>query len=243
MPVAPPARACVAPESRRIKTLETTVSKLAIALDIAIAALDKTGGGHAARRKLLEAFLRKQLARAKVARASTPAELRAFKLEVEQAPDKLSKGSASSISQALRPPKTGHSAAQLCGEAARVGWVRSGEVVPAKVLAEAWGLTPQALGPAEKRGELFSVVLKRHRYYPREFLTLNREDVGAVCMRLLPLDEAEKMIFWKRPHGALGGATVAQLLSSREVASQLVRVTQLARSWSAQARAGTAAQA
>ena len=47
------------------------------------------------------------------------------------------------IPDQLRKPD-GLNAALARGEAAKVQWVQSGEVVPAKVLAEKWGLTPQA---------------------------------------------------------------------------------------------------
>jgi hypothetical protein len=39
------------------------------------------------------------------------------------------------------------------GEAARVQWVKDGLVVPGEQLAQAWGLTRQALAPAADRGE------------------------------------------------------------------------------------------
>jgi len=43
------------------------------------------------------------------------------------------------------------------GEAARVQWVKDGLVVPGERLAQAWGLTRQALAPAADRGEVFAV--------------------------------------------------------------------------------------
>lgn len=140
-----------------------------------------------------------------------------------------------------KPPKetpastTGFAAAVARGEAARVEWVNSGEVIPAKTLADKWGLTPQALGPAAERGEVFAVVVKRQRYYPKEFLDLDRTAVGAVSKALGSLTPAEKLIFWKRPHGALGGKTVHQVLT----AGQLDRAAQLAQAWAAEAHAGS----
>ena len=41
------------------------------------------------------------------------------------------------------------------GEAATAELIRTGALVPAKRLADGWGLAPRALGPAERRGELF----------------------------------------------------------------------------------------
>lgn len=118
-------------------------------------------------------------------------------------------------------------------------WVKSGEVVPARTLADVWGLTPQALGPAADRGEVFAVVIKRQRYYPKEFLELDRDDVSAVSKALGSLPPAEKLIFWKRPHGALAGKTVLQSLSGKRDEARLGRVAQLARTWAAEAQADT----
>jgi hypothetical protein len=144
--------------------------------------------------------------------------------------------------QAARAAKaeasTGLAAAVARGEAARVEWVKSGELVPAKTLAELWGLTPQALGPAAERGEVFALVVKRQRFYPKEFLALDRADVAAVCDALGRLSPAEKLVFWKRPHGGLGGKTLLQSLSGRKDAAQLGRVTRLAQAWAAEAQAG-----
>ncbi len=128
---------------------------------------------------------------------------------------------------------TGLAAAVARGEAAKVEWVNSGEVVPAKELADQWGLTPQALGPATKRGEIFAVVVKRERFYPSEFLTLDRDAISVVSKALGSLSPTEKLIFWKRPHGALGGKTVPQVLT----AGQLERAAQLAQAWAAEAHA------
>lgn len=137
------------------------------------------------------------------------------------------------------PAKTGLAAAVARGEAAKVEWVKSGEVIPAKMLAAVWGLTPQALGPAAGRGEVFAVVVKRQRYYPKEFLELHREDVGAVSKALGNLSPSEKLVFWKQAHGALGGKTVLQSLSGKKDGAQLERIKQLARTWAAEAHAAT----
>ena len=131
-------------------------------------------------------------------------------------------------------PKTGPTgldAALARGEAARLAWVQDGEVVPAKVLAQHWGLTPQALGPAAERGEVFALVVKRQRYFPKEFLSLTREAVSTVCKALGPLTPEEKLIFWKRPHGSLGNRSVGQALSSAKDPVQLERVRRLAQAW------------
>lgn len=150
--------------------------------------------------------------------------------------------------KAVIPPALAHqvegrglAGALARGEAARVEWVRAGEVVPAKELAASWGLTPQALGPAAKRGELFAVTVKNQRYYPCEFLTLHRQDVGAVCEQLQGMDPSEQLVFWKRRHGALGGKTIHEVLGSgKRGEAQISEVLQLARALTSQARADAA---
>ena len=141
------------------------------------------------------------------------------------------------------PATSGLAAAKARGEAAKVQWVRSGEVVPAKDLADAWGITPQALGPAAKRGEVFAVTVKNQRYFPREFLELERDDVSTVCKQLEGLDPSEQLVFWKRKHGSLGGKTVSEALSGKQAGPQLVKVVQLAQALTAQMRADAAASA
>jgi len=85
---------------------------------------------------------------------------------------------------------------------------------------------------------VFALVVKRQRFYPKEFLALDRADVAAVCDALGRLSPAEKLVFWKRPHGGLGGKTLLQALSGRKDAAQLGRVTRLAQAWAAEAQAG-----
>lgn len=121
--------------------------------------------------------------------------------------------------------------------AKRQAWVSEGELVPARRLADAWGVKALALRAAEKRGEIFSVVVDRRRYYPCEFLSLDRGDVATVCRLLSPLDSIEKLFFWKRRHGTLQGRTVLGALGTKGDSSRLECVTQLARAATAQARA------
>lgn len=130
---------------------------------------------------------------------------------------------------------TGLKAAISRGEAAKVEWVSAGEVIPAKALAAKWGLTPQALGPASDRGEVFAVVIKRRRFYPREFLELSRDDIGAVSKALGDISPVQKLVFWKRQHGALGGKSVVELLRGDSNGQQLDKVARYAKTWAADA--------
>ncbi len=117
------------------------------------------------------------------------------------------------------------------GEAARVQWVKDGLVVPGEQLAQAWGLTRQALAPAADRGEIFAVKVGNRLYYPQEFLGMDREAVAAICRALGDLGASEKLMFWLREHGALAGKSVAAAL---EAGTGLAKVERLAAAWASE---------
>ena len=114
------------------------------------------------------------------------------------------------------------------GEAARVQWVREGLVVPGEQLAQAWGLTRQALAPAAERGEVFAVKVGNRLYYPQTFLGMDREPVVTICRALGDLTASEKLMFWLHEHGALAGKGVAAAL---EAGTALAKVERLAAAW------------
>ena len=114
------------------------------------------------------------------------------------------------------------------GEAARVQWVKDGLVVPGEQLAQAWGLTRQALAPAAERGDVFAVKVGNRLFYPRAFLGMDREAVAAICRALGSLGASEKLMFWLRDHGALAGKSVAAAL---EAGISLAKVERLASAW------------
>jgi hypothetical protein len=93
-----------------------------------------------------------------------------------------------------------------------------------------------------RRGELFAVTVSKQRYYPSEFLKLDRNDVGTVCKQLVGMDASEQLIFWKKKHGALGGKTVFEALSGRQNGPRILRVIALAQALTAQMRADAAAK-
>lgn len=126
------------------------------------------------------------------------------------------------------------------GEAARVQWVKDGLVVPADRLAQAWGLTRQALAPAADRGEIFSVKVGNRLYYPQAFLALDREAVAAICRALGSLSPSEKLMFWLREHGSLGGKRVDVALESGVA---LTRIERLATAWTRERGAARVAAA
>jgi hypothetical protein len=114
------------------------------------------------------------------------------------------------------------------GEAARVQWVKQGLVVSGEQLSQAWGLTRQALAPAAQRGEVFAVKVGNRLYYPQSFLVLDRQSVAAICIALGSLGASEKLTFWLREHGALGGRSVAAALDEGVAVTKLER---LAAAW------------
>lgn len=131
-------------------------------------------------------------------------------------------------------PAGGLAGAVARGEAARVQWVKDGLVVPGEQLAQAWGLTRQALAPAADRGEVFAVKVGSRLYYPQAFLGMDRAAVATVCRGLGSLSASEKLMFWLRDHGALAGKSVAVAL---EVGVPLAKVERLAVAWAHERRA------
>lgn len=126
------------------------------------------------------------------------------------------------------------------GEAARVRWVKDGLVVPGEQLAQAWGLTRQALAPAADRGEVFAVKVGNRLYYPQSFLGMDRETVATVCRALADLGSSEKLMFWLRDHGALAGKNVAAAL---EAGVAVAKVERLAAAWARERGAARVAAA
>lgn len=126
------------------------------------------------------------------------------------------------------------------GEAARVQWIKEGLVVPGEQLAQAWGLTRQALAPAAERGEVFAAKIGNRLYYPQAFLSLDRDTVARVCRALGDIGASEKLMFWLRDHGALAGKSVARAL---EAGTPVARVERLAAAWARERGAARAAAA
>lgn len=117
------------------------------------------------------------------------------------------------------------------GMASKALWLQSGEVVSSRVLSLRWGLMTAAVGAWARRGALTSVVIGRRRYYPSEFLELEPDAVRAVSRMLSPLSPESALVFWKRPHGALGGRTAAAFLRDTPGPVGLERVRRLAQAW------------
>ena len=112
--------------------------------------------------------------------------------------------------------------------------------MPGEQLAQAWGLTRQALAPAAERGEVFAVKIGNRLYYPQSFLGMDREAVAAVCRALGDLGASEKLMFWLRDHGALAGKSVAAAL---EAGVAVAKVERLAAAWARERGAARVAAA
>lgn len=118
--------------------------------------------------------------------------------------------------------------ALMRGLAAKRDWVSSGEVVLLAELAERWGCKPESLAGASAQGDTFTVEVEGLSYAPAEFLGLDATVVAAICQELGAMTDTEKLVFWKRDHGALGGKSVLSCLKT-EGELGLGRVLQLAR--------------
>ena len=158
-------------------------------------------------------------------------------------PDVRSRVAHTKVSAATPSPALacgGLAGATARGEAARVQWVKDGLVVSGEQLAHAWGLTRQALAPAAERGEVFAVKIGNRLYYPQAFLDLDRETVATVCRARGDLGASEKLMFWLREHGALGGRGIAVAL---DAGVAVAKVERLAAAWARERGAARVAAA
>lgn len=80
------------------------------------------------------------------------------------------------------------------------------------------------MAPAADRGEVFAVKIGNRLYYPQTFLGMDRETAAAICRALGDLGASEKLMFWLREHGALGGKGVAAALESGMAVARLERL-------------------
>ncbi len=121
----------------------------------------------------------------------------------------------------------GHAAATLRGQAAVEHWFREGILMRSEPFGRAWGLTPQGLGAAVRRGELFSLKHGRNRLYLRALLDLDRAAVARVTRELRHASDADQLVFWMKKHGGLGGQTAVAAVAAGKAA----RVAEIARGW------------
>lgn len=121
----------------------------------------------------------------------------------------------------------GLATSERLGHEIYIRWTKDGTLVPSTEFAQRWGVSRQALAQATQRGELFSIKVGNRRFYPGVFLSLTRPFVGNIAQALRGAEPDEKLIFVLRPHGALGGRTIAEALS----AGMEDRAVSLAQAW------------
>lgn len=122
----------------------------------------------------------------------------------------------------------GLAAAEVRGAAARARWICEGLVVPGPQLAQAWGIPHQTLAMAAVSGEVVSIDIDGRLYCPAALLTMDRLTVGAICLPLRHLQDNERLMFWLREHGTLGGRDPAAALRG---GAPIAKVTALAEAW------------
>ena len=119
-------------------------------------------------------------------------------------------------------------AAHARGAVARARWIEEGLVVLRPQLAQAWGIPQETVATATASGEVVSIAIDGSEYFPKALLSLDRLTAGAICRALRQLQDAEKLMFWLRDHGALGGRNVVAALGA---GISTARVTALAEAW------------
>jgi hypothetical protein len=91
----------------------------------------------------------------------------------------------------------------------------------------AWGLTRQGVDAALDRGEIFSIWVKGQHWYPSEALEFSRKDMQAINHALGDTAPSSKLLFLLHKHGAVGGMTAADAVST----GKLDGVLRLASQW------------
>ena len=134
----------------------------------------------------------------------------------------------------------GLAAAEVRGATARARWIEEGLVLPGSQLAQAWGIPQETLATATESGEVVSIAINGGEYFPKALLSLDRLTAGAICRALQRLQDTEKLMFWLREHGALGGKGVAAALDAGVAVSKVER---LASAWARERGVGRGAAA
>ncbi len=117
-------------------------------------------------------------------------------------------------------------AAEARGAAARARWIKEGLLVLGPQLAQAWGIPQEALATATASSEVVSMTIDGSEYFPKALLSLDRLTAGAICRALRQLQDTEKLMFWLRDHGVLGGTNPAAALSAGTPIAQVIALAQ-----------------
>ncbi|MCW5665471.1 MAG: hypothetical protein KIT35_16685 [Piscinibacter sp.] len=111
------------------------------------------------------------------------------------------------------------------GHSAQRAWIRDGVLVSRGEFAAARGVTPEQLEVMKTEGELFTIVVDGEDWWPADLLKLSPSEAAYVCLALRMHEDAVKLLFLVRKHGALAGRTVVEAIH----AGLLRRVLSLAR--------------
>jgi hypothetical protein len=91
--------------------------------------------------------------------------------------------------------------------------ISEGRLVPAKEIADYWGITSQALGNRKRAGDVLGLMVNNRLWYPAELKSYaTREDAERVCARLKTLPAIEQFLVLSNTHRVLGDRTIAHAL-------------------------------
>jgi hypothetical protein len=101
--------------------------------------------------------------------------------------------------------------AMRTGHAYLLSLIRDGSLIGSDDLAQAWGVTPQALRQLADAGDLVAIKVNNKLRYPVELTRFDsRSDAQALSRRLAGLPEIERVLFMLNEHAGLQGKTVSQ---------------------------------
>lgn len=89
------------------------------------------------------------------------------------------------------------------------------------------GVTVDELRALQGRGDLFAVDVDGEPCWPVELLRFRPEDAALVCQSLAGCNDAVKLVFLMRRHGALAGQTAVEAAEQ----GRLAEVLRLAKTW------------
>ena len=119
--------------------------------------------------------------------------------------------------------------AQRTGHAYLLSLIDDGSLLGSSDLAQAWGVTPQALRQLADAGELVAIKVNNKLRYPVELVRFDtRSDAQRVSHCLAKLPAIERVVFMLNEHVELGGKTVSEAFRSGQGASALALANRVA---------------
>jgi hypothetical protein len=102
-----------------------------------------------------------------------------------------------------------------------VQWTTDGTLVKTATLCARWGCTRQALDQSRSRGDLVGMKILGKYWYPADFVRVDAPSVAQVCRPMQDVDPASQVIFWQRPHGDLGGCSIAETILKGQLSAAI----------------------